>query len=143
MSKMPNPFEDISAEVKHTADQVVEQALGSMDTYFDYLERTISSSPSGGTEFGEKLKTYAARNIAATHQFIKRLSRAKDFQDVVRIQTKFMQSQLKEFGEQTKSLGEAYTRSGSGCGQGTFQNVSSVSDGPVTSRSFSRFRMGR
>ena len=105
MSKMPNPFEDISAEVKHTADLVVLQALGSMDTYFDYLERTISSSPSGGTEFGEKLKTYAARNIAATHEFIKQLSRAKDFQDVVRIQTKFMQSQLKEFGEQTKSLG--------------------------------------
>jgi hypothetical protein len=121
MSKMPSPFEDISAEVKHTADQVVEQALGSMDTYFNYLERTISSSPSGGTEFGEKLKTYAARNIAATHEFIKQLSRAKDFQDVVRIQTKFMQSQLKEFGEQTKSLGEAYTKAAAGAVKAPFK----------------------
>ena len=121
MSKIPNPFEEISAEVKHTADQVVDQALGAMDTYFDYLERTISSSPSGGTEFGEKLKIYAARNLAATHEFIKQLSRAKDFQDASSIQTKFMQSQLKEFGEQTKSLGEAYAKAAAGAVKAPFK----------------------
>ncbi len=121
MSKIPSPFEGISAEVKRATDQATEQALGATDTYFNYLIRTISSSPSGGTEFGEKLKTYAERNITATHEFIRQLSHAKDFQDVIRIQTKFLQSQLKEFGEQTKSLGEAYTKAAAGAVKAPFK----------------------
>jgi hypothetical protein len=38
------------------------------------------------------------------------LTQAKDFQDIFRIQTEFMQAQLKEFDEQTRSLGEAFTK---------------------------------
>jgi hypothetical protein len=34
----------------------------------------------------------------------------KDFTEVVRIQTEFMQSQFNAFGEQAKGLGEAYTK---------------------------------
>jgi hypothetical protein len=33
---------------------------------------------------------------------MRQLSQARDFQDMVRIRTKFMQDQFKEFGEQTK-----------------------------------------
>ena len=121
MSKIPSTFEGTSVEVKRATDQATEQALGAMDTYFDYLKKTISSSPSGGTEFGEKLKAYAERNITATREFIRQLSRANDFQDVIRIQTKFMQSQLKEFGEQTKSLGEAYTKAAAGAVRAPFK----------------------
>jgi len=39
------------------------------------------------------------------------LGQAKDFQDALRIQAEFMQSQFTALSEQTKSLGEAYTRS--------------------------------
>ena len=35
------------------------------------------------------------------------LSQAKDFQDIIRIQTEFMQMQFSVFAEQTKSLTEA------------------------------------
>jgi hypothetical protein len=41
------------------------------------------------------------------------LSQAKDFQEMVRIQTEFMQSLVNAFGEQTRSLGEAYTKAAS------------------------------
>jgi hypothetical protein len=109
MAKDPKPMEDLSANAKQAIDQAKEQALGAVDTYFDFLKKTISSCPSGGTDLGEKVKIYAEKNIAATHEFIKQLSQAKDFQDAIRIQTQFMQAQLEEFGEQTKSLGEAAT----------------------------------
>jgi len=108
--KALNPFGDLNAEAKQAVEQTKEQALGAADTYFDFLKKTISSSPTGGTEFGEKLKNYAERNITATHEFIKGLTQAKDFQDILRIQTEFMQAQLKEFDEQTRSLGEAFTK---------------------------------
>jgi hypothetical protein len=48
--------------------------------------------------------------IAAAREFADKLSQAKDFEDVVRIQTEFMEMQFKAFGEQTKSLGEAATK---------------------------------
>ena len=103
------------------AKQATEQAYGAMDSYFDHLKRSISSTPSGGTEFGEKLKAYGERNINATHEFMRQLSQARDFQDMVRIQTKFMQDQFKEFGEQTKGLGEAYTKAAAGAVKAPFK----------------------
>ena len=50
------------------------------------------------------------RNIVAARDYMHRLSLAKDFTEVVRIQTEFMQSQFNAFGEQAKGLGEAYTK---------------------------------
>jgi hypothetical protein len=47
-------------------------------------------------------------------ELIKKLSQAKNFEEAFRIQTEFMQSQLHAFGEQIKSLGEAYTREAGG-----------------------------
>jgi hypothetical protein len=100
--------------LKSTAEEAVEetreQARGAMDSYFDFLHKTVSSCPSGGTELGEKLKGYAETNIAAARDYMHKLSQAKDFTDVVRIQTEFIQSQFNAFGEQTKSLGEAYSK---------------------------------
>jgi hypothetical protein len=107
MAKEPKkPVEELSG----IAEQTMEQARGAVDVYFDYLKQAISSTPSGGTELGEKLKSYAEKNVSTTHEFVKQLSQAKDFQEMVRIQTEFMQSLVNTFGEQTKSLAEAYTK---------------------------------
>ena len=84
--------------------------LGAVDNYFNFLQKTISSYPSGGTDLGEKLKSYAQQNIAATHEFVRKLSRSGDFYDIARIQTKFMQAQMSAFGEQAKNLGEVSSK---------------------------------
>ncbi len=91
-------------------ERTVEQMLGAVDNYFNFLQKTISSYPSGGTDLGEKLKSYAQQNIAATHEFVHKLSRAGDFYDIARIQTEFMQAQMGAFGEQAKNLGEASSK---------------------------------
>jgi len=64
----------------------------------------------GGTELEEKLRSYAEKNIAAANEYVRKLGEAKDFQEVIRIQTEFMQAQFNAFGEQTKSLSEAFTK---------------------------------
>ena len=86
-------------------------AYWAMDYYFDNLKKIVSSAPSGGTHLGVKLKGYAEENIAATHDFIRRLTEARDFEAVLQIQNEFIRSQLKAFGEQAGSLGETYTKS--------------------------------
>jgi hypothetical protein len=89
-------------------------AYSAMDYYFDHLKKTVASAPSGGSEFGEKVKVYAEKNIAATQEFVRELSYAKDIQDMLRIQMEFMRAQLEAFGEQANSLGEAYIKAASG-----------------------------
>ena len=106
MPKDQKPAEELSGIAK----QSIEQTRGAVDIYFDTLKTAVSSYPTGGTEFGEKLKSCAERNVRTTHEFVKQLSHARDFQEMVRIQTEFMQSLMNAFGEQTKSLTDAYNK---------------------------------
>jgi hypothetical protein len=94
--------------------ETTARAYSAMDYYFDHLKKTVASAPSGGTEFGEKVKACAEQNISATQEFVRELSYAKDIQDMLRIQMEFMRSQLEAFGEQAKDLGEAYMKAASG-----------------------------
>ena len=101
-------------ELSAIGKQTMAHAYSAMDYYFDHLKKTVASAPSGGSEFGEKVKVYAEKNIAATQEFVRELSYAKDIQDMLRIQMEFMRTQLEAFGEQANSLGEAYIKAASG-----------------------------
>ena len=101
-------------ELSAIGKEPMAHAYSPMDYYFDHLRKTIVSAPAGGTVFGEKVKVYAEKNIAATQEFVRDLSYAKDIQDMLRIQMEFMRSQLEAFGEQAKDLSEAYIKAASG-----------------------------
>jgi hypothetical protein len=94
--------------------QTMARAYSAMDYYFDHLKKTVASAPSGGTELGEKVKACAEQNISATQEFVRELSYAKDIQDILRIQMKFMRSQMETFGEQARDLGDAFVKAASG-----------------------------
>jgi hypothetical protein len=83
-------------EQKVTLDEVVEvmgaEARKAVDKYFDFLQKTVSSYPLGDTELGGKAKDCAEKNIAIARDYMHKLSRAKDFLEVVPIHTEFMQS---------------------------------------------------
>ena len=97
-------------ELSAVSEQTMARAYSAMDYYFDHLKKTVATAPSGGTEFGEKVKACAEQNVSATQEFARDMSYAKDIQDMLRIQMKFMRSQLEAFGEQAKDLGEAYIK---------------------------------
>ena len=89
------------------AEQAMAQARSAADIYFEYVKQAISATPSGGNEFTERIKECAEKNITMTQEY---LSQARNFQDMVRVQTEFMQSMMNAAGEQTRSLAEAYTK---------------------------------
>jgi hypothetical protein len=101
-------------ELSEIGKQTMAHAYSAMDYYFDHLKKTVASAPTGGTEFGEKVKACAEQNISAAQEFVRDLSYAKDIQDMLRIQMEFMRTQLESFGEQAKDLGEAYIKAASG-----------------------------
>jgi len=90
--------------------QAMAQAHEALDTYFDFLKKTVSSFPSGGTGLGEKLRDQSVQNITAMHELVKRLSHAKDFEEALRIQTAFMHSQLNVLGKQATQVSAKHIR---------------------------------
>ena len=110
MAKDTKSLQDLNANAKQAVERATEQMQGAVDNYFNFIQKTMSSYPIGGTEFGEKLKSYAEKNITATNEYVLKLSQAKDLQEAIRIQTEFVQTQFNAFGEQTKSLAETFTK---------------------------------
>jgi len=117
MAKDTEPLETLSVNAERAvkqAEQVVEKSIdqtrGALDNYFSFMQKAFSFYPVGGTELGEKMNRYTAQNISAARDFVHKLSQAKDLQDLIRIQTEFMQTQFSVLAEQTKSLTEAFTK---------------------------------
>ena len=117
MAKEIEPLETLTANAERAvkqAEQVVEKTIdqtrGALDNYFSFMQKAFSFYPMGGTELTENMNRYTAQNISAARDFVHKLSQAKDFQDIIRIQTEFMQTQFSVFTEQTKSLTEAFTK---------------------------------
>ena len=123
MAMSPKPSKDLKANAEQALQETAKQTRAALDNYFDFIQRAVSSYPSGGTKFAEKLKYYTEKNIAAAQGFVHGLTQATDLNDVFRIQTEFMQMQLNAFGEQAKSLGDAFTKVATGAMQTPFKKV--------------------
>jgi Phasin protein len=62
-------------------------------------------------DLNAKLQSYAEQHLAAALEFAHKLSLAKDFHDLARIQAEFFQNRMQSLGEQTKDITEACTNS--------------------------------
>jgi hypothetical protein len=103
--KDQEPFESLS----QTADQITERTKGAMENYFNWFQNATSALPWSNTNLNRILLSHATQNVTATFAFVQKLSQAKNFQDVVNIQTEFMTAQLNSFNDQAKIIGEIYT----------------------------------
>ena len=50
--------------------------------------------------------TYAQKNIASSFEFVQKLVQAKDFQEVLKLQTEYVKNQMQVLSEQAKDLSE-------------------------------------
>jgi len=96
------PFADISDMMT----QNFELTRKAMERYADLFGKGMTAFPWLDADINKKMQSHTERNIAAASEFIQKLSQARDVQSFWQIQTDFMQTQWKAFGEQTKDLGE-------------------------------------
>ncbi len=90
----------------------LEQAHQAIANYFQLVEKSISS-PLGATDQTKTFRNYVERSVAASFGLSDQLLRAKDLQDVVRIQTEFFQTQLKALTEKSKEFSDTTTKADS------------------------------
>jgi hypothetical protein len=110
MAKDREPLESLTATAARTAEQITKQTQGAMENYFGWLQSTMSTFPWSNTNLNRVLLSNATQNVTATFAFMHKLSQVKSFQEVIKIQTEFMQTQMNSFNEQAKILGEIYTK---------------------------------
>jgi phasin len=110
MPKQDDPTSAAMRAAQRTTEETLEKVQGAMENYVSWVQKTMASSPWGNTDLSKKLMEYTNRNVNATFEFVQRLGQAKDFQDVVRLQTEFVETQFASFNEQAKNLSETYTK---------------------------------
>jgi hypothetical protein len=60
MTKEKTQRDELSTTI---GKQTMARAYSAMDYYFDHLKKTVASAPSGGTEFGEKVRSTQIRTL--------------------------------------------------------------------------------
>jgi hypothetical protein len=105
MAENENP----SDTVRSVMAKNLEDARLAMTNYLQFVERSMSASPLGTTAQARTFRDYVERTVAANFDLSGQLLHARDFQDIVRIQTEFFQAQLGALTEQTRRLQETAT----------------------------------
>jgi len=116
------PLEALTATEDQTVEQITKQTQGAMENYFGCLQKTMSALPWSNTNLDRILLSYATQNVTATFAFVRKLSQAKNFQDIIKIQTEFMNAQLNSFNDQARIIGEIYTKAATAAGKMPFTN---------------------
>ncbi len=107
MEAEKNPLEAIRTMMIDT----LEKSRSATQTYLDMVERTMRSFPNANADQVGAFKSYIERQVAANHAFVDKLLRAKDFPEALRIQTEYLQTQLKAAAEDATRIGAQMTGS--------------------------------
>lgn len=110
MAKNNKPLEAFAVVSAQTPEQMTTQAQSAMENYFGWLQNTMSMFPWSNTNLPTILLNNATQNVTAVYAFVQKLSQAKNFEEIVKIQTEFMEAQMTSFNDQAKILGEIYSK---------------------------------
>ena len=122
MAEDKEPLEALTATEEPTVEQITRQTQGAMENYFGCLQKTMSALPWSNTNLDRILLSYATQNVTASFAFVQKLSQAKNFKDIVKIQTEFMNAQLNSFNDQARIIGEIYAKAATAVAKTPFTN---------------------
>ncbi len=112
---------DIPRDMRNFAEQSVEQARKAFDGFMTAaqkaaasLEGQASAAQEGAQEMRRKAMNFAEKNVSTSFDFAQRLMQAKDVEEITRLQTEFLQSQMQAFTRQAQELGQSVTRTAMG-----------------------------
>jgi phasin len=104
---------EIPSELRAFTEKSVEQAKQAFDGFISAAHRTVStfegqaaSAQQDAKKLGEKAVTFAERNIASSFEFAQDVVRAKNVEDMLKLQADYIRAQIKTLTEQAKELGQ-------------------------------------
>jgi hypothetical protein len=109
---------EIPQELRHLAEENVERARQLYIQFMDGVTQAMAawSVPSssmitpGFQEVRERATKFAKENAEAAFTLAKEVSQAKDLQELLDLQTRYVQSQMRWYAEQTQEFGQLMVR---------------------------------
>lgn len=121
MTKNTTPFFEVPAEMRAVAERSVEQAKVAFNQYIQAAQEAVSTfegrvhaTQAGTKDVSRKAMSYAEQNVAIAFDFAQKLVHAKDVQDLIRLQTEYVQAQIRALSDQAKDLGEIASKTAMG-----------------------------
>jgi hypothetical protein len=107
------PSFEIPPELRDLAEKNVEQARAAYGHFMDFLTEAMSawSKSASGAEMGgfkavqERAVAFAKENAERSFTLASDLTKAKDVEEVLALQTRYVQTQMQSFGLQAQQLG--------------------------------------
>jgi len=125
MAKTPMGSFEIPVEMRNVAEQSVVQARQAFDGFMSAAQKALvkmeeqaAVAHAGAKDTGEKMMEFAEQNVATSFEFAQRLVRAKDLDEMMRIQAEFVQSQMQSLTEQAKELAPGVAQAAREAGKG-------------------------
>src|SRR5215831_8456141 len=117
MSMAANDRFDVPPEMRAFAEKSVDQARQAFDGFISAAHQAMSAfegqaetARKGAKDVTEKAMTFAERNITSAFEFAQELVRARDVQDVLRLQADYIKRQMQVLTEQARELGESTSK---------------------------------
>jgi phasin len=117
MVESSTPQFEIPEEMRAVAERSVEQAKAAFNTYMQAAQEAVSSfggrvekSQAGALDISKKAMSFAERNVLSAFEFAERIVKVKDVQELLRMQTEFVESQMQVLTAQAKDLGETVSK---------------------------------
>ncbi len=105
---------EIPEQIRTFAEKSVEQAKKAVDDFLTAtnqavtkVEASSTTVQSGALDLNKKVLSLAEENIAAVFEHAQKLIRAKDPQEILKLQGDYLKSQAASFGEQVRQIGDA------------------------------------
>lgn len=99
-----------AGEISSMVEQGTEQIRKGIDRYVEFLKNSMGQAPIWNAEQINKYLGYAEKNSAQAFEFAAKLASAKDLSEAMKIQTEYLQAQMKNMTEQTKDIGDAIAK---------------------------------
>jgi hypothetical protein len=106
-----NPMFEIPPEMRDFAEKNVEQARVAYGQFMEFMSQAMNAwSSAGGPETAnfkalqERAITFAKENAERSFALGSDLAKAKDMQEVLTLQSRYVQTQMQTFGIQAQQL---------------------------------------
>jgi phasin len=117
MSKDAKPNFEIPEEMRKFADQSVEQARKAFEAVISTAHQTVTTfegravaAQVGAKDVSTKAMAFAEHNVAASFEFARQLVRARNLEEIMRLQADYMKTQLQTLADQANELGQTATQ---------------------------------
>ncbi len=108
---MTNMYE-VPKEMREFADRSVAQARKAFDGFMGAVQKTAQTMDTGSVphlaparDLSDKAAAFAQHNVNAAFDVAQKLVHAKDFQEVLAIQTAYLKAQMETIQTQSRDLG--------------------------------------